>query len=230
MKRLYHHPMSGNSRYIRLILAEYCVDAELEEERQWQRREAFLKMNPAGTLPVLLDEADHPICGAFVIGEFLDEIQGPLMRERRLMPEASLERAEIRRIVDWFLHKFDQEVADYLVHERVFRQQMPADLGGGPPDSAAIRAGRANLKMHMRYVGWLANTRNWLGGNRLSQADLAAAAAISVLDYLGEIDWEAEPAARDWYARIKSRPSFRRLLSDKAAGLPPAAHYTDLDF
>ncbi len=230
MKRLYHHPMSGNSRYIRLILAEYGVDAELEEERQWQRREAFMKMNPAGTLPVLLDEADHPICGAFIIGEFLDEIQGPLMRERRLMPEASLERAEIRRIVDWFLHKFDQEVAGYLVHERVFRQQMPMDLGGGSPDSAAMRAGRANLKMHMRYVGWLANTRNWLGGNRLSQADLAAAAAISVLDYLGEIDWEAEPAARDWYARIKSRPSFRTLLSDKAAGLPPAAHYTDLDF
>ena len=230
MKRLYHHPMSGNSRYIRLILAEYCVDAELEEERQWQRREAFLKMNPAGTLPVLLDEADHPICGAFVIGEFLDEIQGPLMRERRLMPETSLERAEIRRIVDWFIQKFDQEVAAYLVHERVFRQQMPTDLGGGPPDSGAIRAGRANLKMHMRYVGWLANTRNWLAGNRLSQADLAAAAAISVLDYLGEIDWEAEPAARDWYARIKSRPSFRTLLSDKVAGLPPSAHYTDLDF
>ena len=152
------------------------------------------------------------------------------MRDRRLMPENPHARAEVRRLVEWFLVKFEAESTRYLTGERVFKQLMRPDEGGGSPDAALIRAGRSNLKSHLRYVGYLASTRNWLGRTRMSQADLAAAAALSVLDYLGEIDWTAEPAARDWYARIKSRPSFRPLLADKAPGLPPASHYIDLDF
>lgn len=230
MKKLYHHAMSGPSRYVRLILAEYGVEAETLEERPWQRRTEFLKLNPSGTLPVLIDGESMPVCGAYAIGEFLDETVGAMMRERRLMPEGSIERAEIRRLVDWFVSKFDDEVTTYLVNERVFKQMMPTEEGGGSPDSAVIRAGRANLKSHLRYVSWLASTRNWLGGNRLTHADLSAAAAFSVLDYLGEVSWESEPAAKDWFARVKSRPSFRTLLGDKIAGIPPASHYTDLDF
>ena len=107
---------------------------------------------------------------------------------------------------------------------------MRSDGSGGSPDSAAIRAGRNNLKSHLRYLDWLVQSRNWLAGSRLSLADLAAASALSVPDYLGEIPWDSEPAVRDWYARVKSRPSFRPILADKLAGLPPASHYVDLDF
>ena len=107
---------------------------------------------------------------------------------------------------------------------------MRTDEGGGPPDSSKIRAGRGNLKNHMKYAARLASSRDWLAGSHLSHADLAAAAAISVLDYLGEVKWSEEPAVKDWYVRIKSRPSFRPLLEDKVMGLPPASHYIDLDF
>ena len=107
---------------------------------------------------------------------------------------------------------------------------MPAQSGGGAPDSQALRAARANIKYHLKYFGWLAATRNWLAGDRLTQADLAAAAAFSVLDYMGEIDWSEEDALKDWYARIKSRPSFRPLLADRLRGMPPVSHYVDLDF
>jgi len=212
------------------MLGEYGMGAEFTEEKPWRRRPDFLKLNPAGTIPVLIDADDQPICGAIVIGEYLDETAGAMMRERRLMPENSRERAEVRRLVEWFLLKFDAEVLQYLVHERVYKQLMNNEEGGGSPDSSIIRAGRANLKSHLRYIGWLAGSRDWLSGNRMSQADLAAAASLSVLDYLGEVAWESEPSVRDWYARIKSRPSFRPLLSDKVPGLPPASHYIDLDF
>ena len=70
----------------------------------------------------------------------------------------------------------------------------------------AIRAARANVKLHLKYTNWLAGTRHWLAGPRITYADLAAAAAISVLDYLGEIDWRDHGAAREWYTRLKSRP------------------------
>jgi len=230
MHTLYHHSMSASSRYIRLLLAEYGQSVELLEEKPWVRRAEFLTMNPAGTLPVMIAGDSDIIGGGIVIGEFLDETCGAMMREKRLMPERALERAEVRRLVEWFLIKFEQEVTRYLVHERVFKLQIPTEEGGGAPNAATIRAARANLKNHMRYISSLAASRDWMAGNQISAADIAAAGAISVLDYLGEISWEEEPAAKDWFARMKSRPSYRPLLNDKIMGIPPASHYIDLDF
>jgi glutathione S-transferase len=150
-----------------------------------------------------------------------------LKRERRLLAEDPMDRAEIRRLADWYLGKTESEVTRHLVRERVLKPQMP---DGGSPDSAAIRAARANIRQHMKYTNWLAGTRNWLAGTRITYADLAAAATLSVLDYLGEIDWREHAAARDWYTRVKSRPSFRPLLADRVRGLSPVSHYADLDF
>ena len=95
---------------------------------------------------------------------------------------------------------------------------------------AAIRAARSIIRYHLGYVGWLMGSRNWLAGDRLSYADLAAAAQFSSADYLGDVPWNESETARTWYARIKSRPSFRPLLADRIAGMPPASHYADLDF
>jgi len=190
----------------------------------------FLALNAAGTLPVLLAEGDVPIIGAPVIAEYLDETRGVLKRDRRLLSEDPMDRAEIRRLADWYLAKAESEVTRHLVRERVLKPLMPEALGGGPPDSAAIRTARANIRQHMKYTNWLAGTRPWLAGPRITYADLAAAATLSILDYLGEVDWADFAAAREWYARVKSRPSFRPLLSDRVRGVSPASHYADLDF
>jgi glutathione S-transferase len=143
-----------------------------------------------------------------------------------LLGRTLAERAEVRRLVGWFDQKFFHEVTRNLLHEK----QMKRDLGRGNPDAAAIRAGYANLKPHMDYLGWLAETRAWLAGSSFSMADLAAAAQLSALDYIGDVDWALNDATKEWYARIKSRPSFRPLLADRISGLAPPAHYDDLDF
>ncbi|WP_234430376.1 glutathione S-transferase family protein, partial [Brucella melitensis] len=156
MLTLFHHPMSSGSRYVRLILGEYGVEAELIEERPWSRRKEFLALNPAGTLPVLLAENDLPVVGATVIAEYLDETRGALKRNRRLLPESPMERAEVRRLVDWFLLKFENEVTRHIARERVFKLQMAAEMGGSAPDSTAIRAARTNIRQHMKYIDWLA--------------------------------------------------------------------------
>lgn len=230
MLTLFHHPMSVQSRHVRLIFGELGEEIQLIEEKPWARRQEFLRMNPAGTLPVLIAEGDHVVSGAQIIAEYLDETRGPMLRDRRLLSGDSLERAEIRRVVDWFLVKLDNEVTRHLVRERIFRLQMTSEEGGGAPDSAAMRAARANIRQHMKYANWLAGSRNWMAGGRFTYADLAASAALSVLDYMGEITWADYPAARDWYQRLKSRPSFRPLLTDRVRGLGPASHYADLDF
>jgi glutathione S-transferase len=229
MLSLHHHALSAASRFVRLVLAEYGETAALIDESPLERSEAFLALNPSGTLPVLIDDDDAVISGASVIAEYLAETRGLRAGETALMPTGAVDRAEVRRLVSWFLGKFDSEVTGYLVNEKVFKRQMSSG-NGGEPDPAAIRAARSNIRYHMRYIGYLMSRRKWLAGNGLSLADLAAAAEISAIDYLGEVPWEEDTQAKDWYMRIKSRPSFRPILSDLVRGNPPAAHYADLDF
>ncbi len=229
MLTLFHQPLCPHSRFVRLVLGEFGLSARLVEERFWERREQFLSLNPAGTLPVLIDEGQPPIPGAAIIVEYLEESRGGGATEA-LYPRDPGERVEVRRLASWFNDKFHAEVSGPLTHERIFKRYMTLDQGGGPPDTDAIRASRHNIRYHLAYVGWLVRTRNFLAGGRLTYADLAAAAHLSVADYLGDVPWSEDEAAKNWYARVKSRPSFRPLLTDTLAGVAPSTHYADLDF
>ncbi|GGH08091.1 glutathione S-transferase [Alsobacter metallidurans] len=230
MATLYHHPLCPHSRFVRLVLGEFGIDVALVEERAFERRTEFLVMNPAGTTPVFVEDPSGAVPGAAVIAEYLDETRGLALGERRLLPSDPMGRVEVRRLVDWFNGKMHDEVTGYLVTEKVFKRFMPAELGGGAPDMAAIRAARSNIRYHLSYIGFLMGSRNWLAGDRLSWADLAAAAQLSAADYLGDVPWNENETAKHWYARVKSRPSFRPLLADRVLGMEPSEHYADLDF
>jgi glutathione S-transferase len=229
MAILHHYPFCPQSRFIRLVLAEIGMDPETIEERPWERRPEFLATNPAGNTPVLRD-GQLAVPGAGVIAEYLDETRGLGLNGRRLLPEAPAERVEVRRLLEWFLVKFYDEVSGYLVTEKIYKRFMPANGGGGAPDMTAIRAARTNVRYHLKYIGYLVATRNWLAGDDLTYADLAAAAHLSAADYLGDVPWDEDDNARAWYARVKSRPAFRALLADRVPGMAPPAHYADLDF
>lgn len=211
------------------MAAEYELDIDWKEERSWDRREEFLALNPAGNLPVLVAADDSAVvCGNHVIFEYIEETKpaGKL----QLLTGSPQQRAEIRRLVSWFDLKFNDEVTRNLVTEKIDRRFMPKELGGGPPDLAAVRAGLANIRHHLHYIGYLVRQRNWLAGDTLTYADLCAAAHISCVDFLGDVPWMEDQAARDWYARIKSRPAFRSLLNDQIRGVKPPDSYADLDF
>lgn len=230
MATLFHHPLCAQSRFIRLVLAEMDMAVTLEEERIWERRRDFLIANPAGTTPVLIEDGGLIVPHAQIIAEYLDETRGLGLGNQRLMPEEVAHRVEVRRLMDWFNGKFFAEIADPLVTEKIFKRFMRSEDGGGAPDMNVIRAARTNVRYHLQYIGWLTASRNWLAGTNLTYADLAAAAQLSCVDYLGDVPWNDEPAAQAWYARIKSRPSFRAILADRIPGMAPAAHYADLDF
>jgi glutathione S-transferase len=229
MSTLFHHPFCPHSRFVRLGLSEYGVAAQLIEERTWERRRDFLAVNPAGTTPVLVEENLPPIPGAAIIAEYLDELCGDTF-ERRLLPRQPGLRIEVRRLMSWFNDKFFAEVSGPLTSERLYKRHMPLNGGGGPPDTEVLRAARNNIRYHMAYIGWLARSRDWLAGEQLTYADLAAAAHLSAVDYLGDVPWNEDEAAKSWYARVKSRPSFRPLLAETLAGIPPSETYADLDF
>ena len=230
MLTLFHHGFCPHSRFARLALGEYGLAHRLVEERPWERRHDFLVMNPAGTLPVLVEEGCPPIPEARTIAEYLDETRGTELGDHRLLPRNLHARVEVRRLIAWFCDKFFAEVSGPLTTERVLKRQMSRAQGGGAPDTDAIRAALSNIRYHLAYIGWLVQTRDWLAGERLSYADLAAAAHLSSIDYLGDVPWSENEAAKSWYARVKSRPSFRPLLVDTHAGIPPSPTYANLDF
>jgi glutathione S-transferase len=229
--KLTHYPLCPLSRTVRLALGELEIDVALTEERPWEWRAQFLALNPSGELPVLELDGVAPMCGAYAICEYLGDGLRRMSSDRppvHLIPGTREDKAEIRRLVDWFHRKFDREVTRDLLDEKVYvtlaGQASPA------PNLEILRATRMNLRYHMSYLSFLADQRRWLAGDELSLADLAAAAHLSIADYLGEVPWDEHVAAKGWYQRLKSRRSFRPLLADRVPGLPPPLAYTDLDF
>ncbi|MCC6778480.1 MAG: glutathione S-transferase family protein [Hyphomicrobiales bacterium] len=230
MLTLFHHPFCPHSRFVRLVMGEYGIELRMVEERIWERRQEFLMLNPACTTPVLVAEGEPPVPGAGIIAEYVDEVVGSEIGEQRLLPRDRTARVEVRRLMSWFHDKLFAEVTGPLIHERVYKRYMPTSAGGGSPDTEAMRAARHNIRYHLAYIGWLARTRDWLAGPRMSYADLAAAAHLSMADYLGDVPWSDDEVAKTWYARVKSRPSFRPLLAETLPGVPPSPTYADLDF
>jgi glutathione S-transferase len=221
MARLYHIAMSPYCRKVRLILAEKRIECELIEERYWERDPSFLRRNPAAKVPVL--EIDGKIMSeSAAICEYLEE----KYPNPSLMPVDIHQRYEVRRLVGWFDDKFHRDVTSKLVYERVTKKIM----GQGYPDSKNVKDGAKKIKYHLDYIAWLLEQRSWLAGDLMSLADFAAAAHLSALDYISDVDWHRSKTLKDWYAKIKSRPAFRSILADQVPGFPQPSHYADLDF
>ncbi|ADP69805.1 Glutathione S-transferase domain protein [Rhodomicrobium vannielii ATCC 17100] len=226
---LIHFPLCPASRAIRVALFECGIEADLSEVKPWALARDFLNINPAGTLPVLMLDA-RAICGVYPVVEYLSEStprETGAAARAQIWPGLPVERAEARRVADWFLTKFDAEVSQSLLDEKLYK---PMARGRLAPDLPAIRACRSNLRYHLSYISFLSDQRKWLGGDHISFADVAAAAQLSVMDYLSEIPWTEFPEAKAWYQRLKSRPSFRSILADRIPGFSPPETYADLDF
>jgi len=223
MRLLYHLWLSPLSRKIRLVLQEKNLEFSMQVEKVWERRAEFVALNPACDVPVLIEPDGTVLAEVSAIAEYLDEVY----REKLLLGLNPTDRAEVRRLVAWFDIKMNREVTEPLVTEK-FTKRF---LGVGAPDSAVIRAAKANLKYHLDYIAYLTERyRGWLAGDYFSLADVTAAAHLSVLDYLGDVAWDEFEPAKEWYARVKSRPTFRPILAETVPGAPPPKHYADLDF
>lgn len=222
MRVLYHYPLSPFSRKVRIFLKEKELDFELVLENFWERRREFLSMNPAAQVPVLKEAGAITLADSTAICEYLDE-QYP---KNALIGTSPAQRAEVRRIANWFNNKFYYEVSKYLLDEKVFKFLRKE----GAPDSHYIRAGKHNIIYHLEYIGFLTRQSRFLAGDTFTLADITAASHLSCLDYLGDVPWEQYQKAKEWYVLVKSRPSFRSLLEDQVAGFQPSLNYSNLDF
>lgn len=226
MKRiLYHWPLDPGSREVRLALGEKRLSftaCRLELPSDFAM---LTQLNPSGRPPVLVEQepsGKNTICESRAILAYLEETR-PVVP---LLPIDPIARAEVRRLQTWFTDKFQSEVLGMLLFERVEKPMQ----GLGAPDAANMRIGKQYLRWHLQVLENLIARRNWLAGDELTLADLSAMAALSCLDYFGDVPFEPFPLVKSWYVRLKSRPSFRPLLEDSFPGIPAAPDYVDLDF
>lgn len=222
MRTLYHLWLHPFSRKTRITLAEKKLDFELKLEKVWERRTDFLVMNPAGDVPLLIDEDGTKLANSSVISEYLEEVYP----EIDLLGSDPVSRAETRRLVGWFDVKFNKEVTENLLGEKMMKRFHKL----GEPHGPTIRAGHANIHYHLDYISFLLEKRRWLAGDNFSLADITAASHLSSIDYIGDVPWADHKEARQWYARMKSRPSFRPLLEEVIPGFDASAQYRNVDF
>ena len=222
MRTLYQMPLSPFSRKVNFFLREKNINFETRNEPVWEKREKFIKLNPAGKVPVFVEDDGVVISESNAICEFIEE-KHP---EPNLIGKDMHAKAEIRRIVGWFDDKFNKEVVSKLIYEKIHK----TFAGLGEPDSKIIQHGVQNLRNHMEYISFLVARRGWLAGDEFSFADITAASFVSTIDYIGDIVWEDYQDAKIWYVRIKSKQSFQPILEDKVTNSPPARHYSNLEF
>ena len=221
MVRLFHYPLSPFCRKVRLTLAEKRIECELVEERYWEQAPELMRRSPSGRVPVLQIDG-LTLSDSVAICEYLDRTRP----DPQLIPEAPVQAAEVRRLIGWFDGVFHDEAGRGLMMERALKKLM----GAGTPDSGAVREGARAMHRHLDYMAGLLDERRWLAGPEMTMADFAAAAHLSCLDYVSDVDWNRSESVKDWYAKIKSRPAFRSVLADQVPGFRPPRHYADLDF
>jgi glutathione S-transferase len=223
MWQLFQFPLCPFSRKVRLVLAEKGAAAELVREHPWERRDEFLDLNPAGETPVLVDkDAGTTLIGSQPIVEYLDET----IDRMPMIHGTAVHRAEIRRLVAWFDEKLYREAVEPLMHERMKKRLISRES----PDTRVLREAMRVASEHLDYADYLLDHRRWLAGPGLSLADFTAAAHLSVIDYLGALDWRGHKQTKDWYAVMKSRPWFRPLLGERMEVIVPPQHYDKVDF
>lgn len=232
MPKLTHYAFCPYSRSIRILLAENALDVTLADELPWAWRPEFLQLNPSGDLPVLELDDGTALSGVYAISEYIGDMARAAPADEPMIdpfPGGPEERAEVRRLVDWFHRKLWRETSRDMIEEKLWARLMP-DRPPRAPNAELLRALRSNLRYHLSYVSYLVDQRPWLAGDGLSFADMAAFGHLSIVDYIDEVAWDSYPSARQWYVRMKSRPSVRPLLADRVPGLAPPQHYSDLDF
>ncbi|GHU16598.1 glutathione S-transferase [Alphaproteobacteria bacterium] len=222
MRTLYYYPMSAFSRMIRIYLNEKAIEYELVQEIPWDRKKTFSENHMFSDIPTLVEKDGLLLQGWYPIVEHMEQIY----KTKPMFGIIPKEKSETRRIISLFNEMFFADVTKNVVFEKVIKRYVE----NSSPDSSCIRKAIGCMKTYMDYISWLSDRRNWLAGDNFTLADISAAANISCIDYFGSIEWEKYPLVKDWYVRIKSRPSFRDILADRVPSLAPVPHYQELDF
>ena len=193
---LYHFPLCPFSRKVRALLNEKKLNCDLVYENPWEKRNEFMKINPTGQVPVLIDN-NLIIADSTAICEYLEEIYSGNIK---LLDSSIIIKSKTRALINWFDNKFYNEVTKYVINEKVIINRSP--------DSKFLHAAQHNLSYHIEYIEYLISKNIWLATDKFTLADITLASHISIIDYVNSFPWEKSKILKEWYSIVKSRPCF----------------------
>lgn len=214
MRRLIHLVFQPASRLVRLVAGEKRLVIDPQPAEDFHAH-----------MPVFIDLDGTTCHGLWAI---LDHLEGTYP-EAPLVPEDASARGEALRWLDWTITVLGDQVTKKIVYEKANPRYTGAPTRS-TPDMNVIRSGRDTLREMIPLLGKAVDEHGNLVSRACTIADFALASHLSALDYFGEVPWDANTSLREWYMRMKSRPSFRSLLADRVPGQPPIKYYVDLDF
>jgi len=200
MLKLYDYPDCPYGQKVRVVLAEKGLEYEtalIDLRKQEQRTPEFLRLNPLGKVPVLIDD-DFVICDSTIINEYLED-EYPSVR---LLPEDSFGRAQVR----WYEDYCDNEFIPYTTQLLVQLRKSDAER-----DAQQVEQIRERLRRGLYLLRDRLESNEYVVGKEFSLADATWAPRMLVLGRLG---FEFEPAlasVQAWVDRVRTRPSVRAL-------------------
>ncbi len=208
--KVYGFPISPFVRKVHLVAAEKGIAVELAMSNPADPAPEFLAASPFRKIPALID-GDFTLCDSTAIVTYLDAVQP----EPPITPGDA--KAKARAI--WF-----EEFADTILiaagGKVMFNRFVAPKLMGKPGDEALAEQGLKELGPIMDYLESQCGD-GWLAGDEFSIGDIAVAATLRSLGYVGlDPDPATHPRTAAWYGRVKARPSWAQFaaLEDKIVG------------
>jgi glutathione S-transferase len=199
MIRLYDYPDCPFCQKVRVVLAEKDLEFErvhVDLRKGEQRAPEFLKLNPYGKVPVLIDE-DVVVYDSTIINEYLDE-EYP---NTPLMPQDSASRARVRQLEDFADNSFAPPAG--LVLAELHKPEAERD-------AERIKKYQAELARVLARIEGTLDDKPFLVGE-FSLADIAFVPRLLILPQLGvEVDARLQNVGA-WIGRLRERPSVRAL-------------------
>jgi glutathione S-transferase len=195
MIRLYDYPDCPFCQKVRVVLAEKDLEYErvhVDLHKGEQRSPEFLKLNPYGKVPVLIDE-DVVVYDSTIINEYLDEeYPNPPM-----MPEDSAGRARVRLLEDFADNSFTPPAG--MIMAELHKPESERD-------TERVRKYQGEILRVLGLLEAALDDKEFLVGD-FSLADVAFVPRVVVLGQLGiELEARLQHVAA-WIARLRERPS-----------------------
>lgn len=233
MISLYHAPMSSCTQKVRFVLEQKGLEWEkiaVDLHSGENLTPEFLKLNPKGVIPVLID-GDDVYVESNNICIYLDE-QYP---DISLMPSTPKGRSDVRTLIqhiDEYVHTdssaltyaiafgprlratYDtpEKLATYLdsipdAGKRNFRKNM-ITLG---TDSIEFGVAVKRLRSVLKRLDGLLQENEYLVGSELSIADIVFSPYMTRLEHLSfNILWEDMPKVTAWFERVKGAKGYQQ--------------------
>lgn len=201
--KLYHSPLSSNARRVVMTALELGRDdvelVPVDLAQGAQRQPEFLRLNPNGKVPVLVDD-DFVLWESNAIVQYLAD-KTP---NQTLYPTELRARADVNRWLAWCAAQLSPAVAT-LNWEHFIKPMM----GLGAPEPALVQQGEAGVKASVAVLDAHLKERSYLVGDALTLADLSLA-PVFMYEKLAQLPLGEAKHLRAWLARIEARDSWKK--------------------